>query len=89
MIERLNIIDFDFTFVEKVFLNKHVNNRSIDKSLQRKLNEDAELKQAHVNLLFQYAFENINRNIPVPKAVTNAKKDYLDDVDIVKLFLDE
>ena len=57
--------------------------------IKTEVSEDTELKQAFVNLLFQYSFENINRNIPAPKAVTNAKKDYLDDVDIVKLFLDE
>ncbi len=57
--------------------------------IKTEVSEDTELKQAFVNLLFQYSFENINRNIPAPKAVTNAKKEYLDDVDTVKLFLDE
>ena len=89
MIERLNIVKFNFTLVEKGFLNKHVTNKLIDKNLKRKLNKDTELKQAFVDLLFQYAFENIDKNIPAPKAFAIAKEEYLDDIDIVKLFLGE
>jgi hypothetical protein len=53
------------------------------------LNEDIELKQAFIHSLFQYAFENIDNNISTPKAFAIAKEEYLDDIDIVKLFLDE
>ena len=89
MLERLNIIKFSFTFVVNEFLNKHTNHRQIYKNLKNKLSEDTELKQAFVNLLFQYAFENIDNNIPAPKAFANAKKEYLDDIDIVILFVYE
>ena len=47
------------------------------------------MKQALLNLLFQYAFENIDKSIPAPKAFAIAKEEYLDDIDIVELFLDE
>ena len=56
---------------------------------KNKLSEDSELKQAFDNLLFQYAFENIDNNIPAPETFAIAKEEYLDDIDIVKLFLDE
>ena len=42
-----------------------------------------------VNLLFQYAFENMDNNMPSPKAFAIAKAEYLDDIDMVKLLLDE
>ncbi len=47
------------------------------------------MKQALLNLLFQYAFENIDKYIPAPEAFAIAKEEYLNDIDIVKLFLDE
>ena len=57
MIERLNIIKFEFTFVGADDLDKHPNNRLIDKDLKKTLKENTEMKQAFIQLLFKYAFE--------------------------------
>jgi phage/plasmid-associated DNA primase len=68
MVERLNIVKFNFTFAEEERVSKQTNNRRIDTDLKSKLHEDTELKQAFINILFQYAFANIDKNIPAPKA---------------------
>ena len=47
MIERLNIITFNFTFVVKSALKSNPNNRLINKDLNKKLDESVELKQAY------------------------------------------
>ncbi len=46
MIERLNIIKFEFTFVDADDLDKHPNKRLIDKDLKKTLKENLEMKQA-------------------------------------------
>ena len=40
MVERLNIIKFEFTFVGVEDLDKHPNNRLIDKDLKKTLPEN-------------------------------------------------
>ncbi len=70
-------------------VRKHANNGLINKKLENNLIKDTELKQACGNLPFQYAFENIDKNIPAPKAFAIATEEYLEDIDIVKLLLDE
>ncbi len=54
---------------------KHVKNRLRDKHLKNKLNEDSELKQAFFNLLVQYAFEDIDKNITEPRAFTEVNNE--------------
>lgn len=89
MIERLNIIKFNLTFVDKKFLNKNPNNRLINIELKRKLTDDLELKQAFIKLLFDIAYENINKPFKIPKQITDVKTEYLEEIDIVKQFIDE
>ncbi len=89
MIERLKTLKFMFTFVGTCFLKQHANNILIDENLQNIYNGDAELKQALVTLMFQHAYENIDKNIPAPESFPIAKDSYLDDRDVVKLLLDE
>ena len=89
MIERLNVITFNFTFVVKSALKSNPNNRLINKDLKKQLEESIELKQAFIKLLFKYAFENINKCLKPPKEILEAKKEYLSEIDVVKQFLDE
>ena len=58
-------------------------------NLKSKLSNDAELKQAFMDLLFDYAFENIDANITPPKAFRMAKEEYLEDIGTVKAFIHE
>jgi hypothetical protein len=46
MIERLNIIKFELTFVGADDLDKHPNNRLTDRDLKKTMKENLEMKQA-------------------------------------------
>jgi len=89
MIERLNIIKFEFTFVGAEDVDKHPNNRLIDKDLKKTLKENLEMKQAFIQLLFKYAFENLNKELKPPIESIEAKEEYLEEIDEVKQFLEE
>ncbi len=89
MIERLNIIKFEFTFVGADDLDKHPNNRLIDKDFKKTLKENLGMKQAFIQLLFKYAFENLNKELRPPIESVEAKEEYLEEIDDVKQFLEE
>jgi len=89
MLERLNIIKFNLTFVDKKFLKQNPNNRLIDVELKRKLSEDVELKQAFIKMLFETAYENINKPFNIPKQLIEIKHEYIEEIDVVKQFIDE
>ena len=89
MIERLNTIKFQFTFVGADDLDKHPNNRLIDKDLKKAMKENIEMKQAFIQLLFKYAFENLNKELRPPIESIEAKEEYLEEIDDVKQFWDE
>ena len=88
MIERLNIIKFEFAFVGADDLDKHPNNRLIDKDLKKTLKENTAMKHAFIQLLFKYAFENLNKELTPPMESIEAKENYLEEIDYVKQFLD-
>jgi putative DNA primase/helicase len=89
MIERLNIIKFEFTFVGAEDVDKHPNNRLIDKDLKKTLKENLEMKQAFIQLLFKYAFANVNKELRPPIESIEAKEEYLEEIDDVKQFLEK
>ena len=89
MIERLNIIKFEFTFVGAEDVDKHPNNRLIDKDLKKTLKENLEMKQAFIQLLFKYAFANLNKELRPPIESIEAKEEYLEEIDDVKQFLEK
>ena len=89
MIERLNIIKFEFTFVGAEDVDKHPNNRLIDKDLKKTMKENLEMKQAFIQLLFKYAFENLNKELKPPIESIEAKEEYLEEIDEVKQFLEK
>ena len=70
-------------------LNKHPNNRLIDKDLKKILKESLDMKQAFIQLLFKYAFENLQKELRPPIESIEAKEEYLEEIDEVKQFLDE
>ena len=77
------------TFVGAEDLDKHPNNRLIDKDLKKTLKENLEMKQAFIQLLFKYAFENLNKELTPPIESIEAKEEYLEEIDEVKQFLEE
>jgi phage/plasmid-associated DNA primase len=89
MIERLNIIKFEFTFVGAEDVDKHPNNRLIDKDLKKTMKENLEMKQAFIQLLFKYAFANLNKELRPPIESIEAKEEYLEEIDDVKQFLEK
>ena len=89
MIERLNIIKFEFTFVGAEDVDKHPNNRLIDKDLKKTMKENLEMKQAFIKLLFKYAFETLTKELKPPIESIEAKEEYLEEIDEVKQFLEK
>ena len=75
MIERLNIIKFEFTFVGAEDLDKHPNNRLINKDLEKTMKENTETKQVCIQLLFKYAFETLNKELKPPIESIEAKEE--------------
>ncbi len=86
MIEIWNIIKFSFTFVGVDGLDKHPNNRLIDKNLEKTLKDSTEMKQAFMQLLFKYAFEMVNEGLKPPIESIEAKEEYLEEIDEVQQF---
>jgi len=89
MIERLNIIKFKLTFTTKGKLKQNPNNRLGNPDLKNKINKDQALKQAFVKILFKIAFDNINIPFKMPKILSEFKNEYLEEIDVVKQFLEE
>ncbi len=47
------------------------------------------MKQTFIQLLFKFAFANLNKELKPPTEITEAKQEFLEETDEVKLFLDE
>ena len=47
------------------------------------------MKQAFIQLLFKYAFENLNEELKPPIESIEAKEEYLEEIDEVEQFLEE
>ena len=47
------------------------------------------MKQAFIQLLFKYAFENLHKELKPPIESIEAKEEYLEEIDDVKMFLEE
>ena len=88
MIRRLKIIRYPFNFVESDKLENDKNNRLRDDNLKDSLIEDEELKQAFIYLLIKYASENINKTIDIPDECKEFTKQYIDDNNPIKDFID-
>ncbi len=89
MTERLNIIKFEFTFVGAEDVDKHPNNRLIDKDLKKTMKENLVMKQAFIQLLFKYAVENLNKELKPPIESIKENEEYLEEIDDVKQFLEK
>ena len=88
MIRRLKIIRYPFNFVESDKLKDDKNNRLRDENLKDSLIEDEELKQAFIYLLIKYATENINKTINIPDECKEFTKQYINDNNPIKDFID-
>lgn len=53
------------------------------------MKDNTEMKQAFIQLLFKYAFDNLNKELTPPMESLMAKEEYLEEIDDVKQFLDE
>lgn len=89
MIERLNIIKFKLTFTTKNKLKQNPNNRLGNPDLKNKMSNDEMLKCAFMQILIDTAFENINKPFKTPAILNEFKNDYIEEIDVVKQFLDE
>jgi hypothetical protein len=89
MIERLNITKFEFTLVGADDLDKHPNNRLIDKDLKNTMQEHPEMTQACVQLLFKYASENLNKELIPPIQSIESQEVYLEEIDDVNMLLEK
>ena len=88
MLRRLKILRYPFNFVESDKLENDKNNRLRDDNLKDSLIEDEELKQAFIYLLIKYASENINKTIDIPDECKEFTKQYIDDNNPIKDFID-
>jgi hypothetical protein len=61
----------------------------IDVDLKRRLDDDVELQQAFMQILFKVAYDNIDKKFSIPQSVKDAKQEYLDETDTVKHFIEE
>lgn len=89
MIERLNIIKFKLTFTTKSKLKQNPNNRLGDPDLKNRMSNDEKLKCAFMHILIETAVDNIKKPYKVPKQLIEFRQEYLEEIDIVKQFLDE
>jgi hypothetical protein len=80
MIERLNIIEFEFTFVGADDLDKSPNNTLIDKGLKNTLKQSPELKQAFLQLLNKYAFGSLTKELKPPTENIEATEENLEEI---------
>ena len=52
------------------------------------MDEDFDLQQAFIQSLIKLAYNRINEPYWIPQSVKDAKQEYLDETDVVKLFID-
>ncbi len=50
---------------------------------KKTLKENTEMKKAFIQMLFKYAFENLNKELKPPIESIEAKEEYLEEIDDV------
>ena len=55
--------------------------------MKRCVDDDIELQQAFMQVLFEKTYDNVDKRFSFPKSVKYAKQEYLDETDVVKQFI--